>query len=337
LDRRVKDHNHEYHNEAKILLLGSGDSGKSTFLRQIKHINGVDTGLESEKLKFTAVIKNSCLKSFRDFLKMIEAKELKIPPKVQDKINFILNAEEFDEETGQAIEKTWSNKKMRSIYDKVETDMQIPSNSNYFWKMAQTIASEDYLPSKDDIIQSKIRTIGIQETNFVIEQTKFLMIDVGGQRSERRKWLHCFNNISAVIFLTASDEYDGKLLGEDNHTNRLQDSLGLFVKLSESSCFENVPFILFLNKIDLFDAKIKYKPFEDHFDDFIEAVERLGLDGESKRDQSIGYLYNLFKERFKSRAKLFHFETNATDQKLCENVFNSIREDIILKQLTGII
>jgi len=34
------------------------------------------------------------------------------------------------------------------------------------------------------------------------------MVDVGGQRSERRKWIHCFEGVKAIIFLTAINEYD---------------------------------------------------------------------------------------------------------------------------------
>jgi hypothetical protein len=43
----------------------------------------------------------------------------------------------------------------------------------------------------------------------------FVMVDVGGQRSERKKWLNCFSDVSAVIFLSAINEYDmvlGKLI-----------------------------------------------------------------------------------------------------------------------------
>ena len=36
----------------------------------------------------------------------------------------------------------------------------------------------------------------------------FRMVDVGGQRSERRKWIHCFEGVKAIIFLTAINEYD---------------------------------------------------------------------------------------------------------------------------------
>ena len=43
------------------------------------------------------------------------------------------------------------------------------------------------------------------------------MVDVGGQRSERRKWIHCFENVTSVMFLVALSEYDQLLqeTGED--------------------------------------------------------------------------------------------------------------------------
>jgi len=294
LDVWLRHNNLDYRSEAKLLLLGSGDSGKSTFLRQVKHLNGVDIGLHTEIPKFTSVIKNNCLKSFKDFCRMVIQKELEIPQKLEDKVQNILDAEELDMDIASMIEKVWGKdkSKMRKYYDIVEVLLQIPTNSNYFWLTAKKVADPDYVPSKDDIIKSKIRTIGIQDTHFVYQKTKFLIVDVGGQRSERRKWLHCFNNINAVIFLTAIDEYDGKVLEEDNHTNRLSDSLSLFEKISESSWFEKVPFILFLNKVDLFELKIERVPLDTLFDDFDEVVKKgKKLETlENKRDESVYYL-----------------------------------------------
>ena len=44
----------------------------------------------------------------------------------------------------------------------------------------------------------------------------FRMVDVGGQRSERRKWIHCFENVTSIIFLVALSEYDQILFESDN-------------------------------------------------------------------------------------------------------------------------
>lgn len=95
----------------------------------------------------------------------------------------------------------------------------------------------DFVPSNDDILRAKMRTTGntysfslssskhifqqnhtdwdnihiryyegIIETTLVIDGIEFLIVDVGGQRNERRKWLHCFDNVTAVIYLAALDE-----------------------------------------------------------------------------------------------------------------------------------
>ena len=42
------------------------------------------------------------------------------------------------------------------------------------------------------------------------------MVDVGGQRSERRKWIHCSENVTSIMFLVALSEYDQVLVESDN-------------------------------------------------------------------------------------------------------------------------
>ena len=46
------------------------------------------------------------------------------------------------------------------------------------------------------------------------------MVDVGGQRSERRKWIHCFENVTSIMFLVALSEYDQVLVESDNEVRR---------------------------------------------------------------------------------------------------------------------
>jgi len=42
------------------------------------------------------------------------------------------------------------------------------------------------------VLRARSKTTGITETEFEVDSTKFRMVDVGGQRSERKKWIHCF-------------------------------------------------------------------------------------------------------------------------------------------------
>jgi guanine nucleotide-binding protein G(o) subunit alpha len=82
---------------------------------------------------------------------------------------------------------------------------------------------------------------------------------VGGQRSERKKWIHCFEDVTAVIFFVALSEYD-QVLYEDATANRMHESLRLFETISNNQWFVRTAFILFLNKKDLFEEKLKRRP-----------------------------------------------------------------------------
>ena len=41
------------------------------------------------------------------------------------------------------------------------------------------------------------------------------MFDVGGQRSERKKWIHCFEGVTCIIFCAALSAYDMVLVEDD--------------------------------------------------------------------------------------------------------------------------
>jgi guanine nucleotide-binding protein G(i) subunit alpha len=93
------------------------------------------------------------------------------------------------------------------------------------------------------------------------------MFDVGGQRSERKKWIHCFENVTTILFLVAISEYD-QLLLEDETVNRMQEALTLFDSICNSRWFVKTSIILFLNKIDRFREKLPLSPMRNYFPDY---------------------------------------------------------------------
>ena len=94
------------------------------------------------------------------------------------------------------------------------------------------IKYEEYVPTVDDVLHSRKKTTGVHEILFEIEEVPFRLIDVGGQRSERKsKWMALFSDVTSVIFCVALSEYDLKL-EEDNTTNRMHESLKVFKEVS---------------------------------------------------------------------------------------------------------
>lgn len=60
------------------------------------------------------------------------------------------------------------------------------------------------------------------------------MFDVGGQRSERKKWIHCFENVTSIIFCVALSEYDQVLLEESSQVGRSHSSHKMFPRANLS-------------------------------------------------------------------------------------------------------
>lgn len=71
---------------------------------------------------------------------------------------------------------------------------------------------ETYVPNEQDIVHARARTIGITETVFTLRDHEMLMVDVGGQKSERRKWIHCFQDVTSILFLVSLSGYDQCLI-----------------------------------------------------------------------------------------------------------------------------
>lgn len=67
---------------------------------------------------------------------------------------------------------------------------------------------KDYQPTEQDILRTRVKTTGIVEVHFSFKNLNFKLFDVGGQRSERKKWIHCFEDVTAIIFCVAMSEYD---------------------------------------------------------------------------------------------------------------------------------
>jgi guanine nucleotide-binding protein G(i) subunit alpha len=77
------------------------------------------------------------------------------------------------------------------------------------------LSSLSYLPTQNDILRTRVKTTGIVETMFSYKHLNIKLVDVGGQRSERKKWIHCFEDVTAIIFCVAMSEYDLVLIEDD--------------------------------------------------------------------------------------------------------------------------
>eukprot|EP01126_Amoeba_proteus_P035150 TRINITY_DN3534_c0_g1_i11.p1 TRINITY_DN3534_c0_g1~~TRINITY_DN3534_c0_g1_i11.p1 ORF type:complete len:224 (+),score=33.48 TRINITY_DN3534_c0_g1_i11:598-1269(+) len=203
---------------------------------------------------------------------------------------------------------------------------------NYMVEHLRYYVDSSYIPTMEDILRMRIKTIGISETNFTIERNKFVLIDVGGQRSERRKWLHLFSDISAVLYLIALDEYD-MVLEENPTQNRHLEALSLWAGITAYPTFRNTPFILFLNKMDLFENKIENIPLARCFGDYHSWMStQPQLERCTHMEQSCKFMEARFRNTFSGNMIWVHV-TNALDTSSCQKVFRAIQEVVIERSL----
>jgi GTPase SAR1 family protein len=319
-------------NRKKLLLLGTGDAGKSTFAKQMKVIHK-DGFSKAELGRFTDILRDNCLVAMQQLCIAVKNWEISVEKDNAAPLENVINSTRLTKELADQVQKLWKAKSIQAAFDR-NNELQLPGGSSgaeYYFTHAQRFAAEEYLPTLEDIIRAKVRTTGITETNFTVSGTEFIMVDVGGQRSERRKWLHCFGDVTAVIFLVALNEYD-MVLEEDNTTNRMEESIKLFQKLTGSQWFKTTSFILFLNKSDLFDEKTKKKPLKDFFEDYDEFSET--LDSKTDFETSCEYIKKQYIDAFDGSA-LYPFVTCAIDQGNCNKVFEAVRDTVISNQLAG--
>ena len=94
------------------------------------------------------------------------------------------------------------------------------------------------------------------EYKYDIKENEFILYDVGGQRNERKKWIHHFADVAAVLFICALNHYHAVLF-EDEKKNAMHEAVELFTEICKSKWFRKSEMILFLNKDDLFRKKLK--------------------------------------------------------------------------------
>ena len=237
--------------------------------------------------------------------------------------------------------------------DKFPFQKQMHSDdpAKHFLLCFDRIMGKGYQPILDDILNLKDPTIGIYQINDIkiqlslnnaIERCLFpnfilkisgmvetifrkedliiKLIDVGGQRSERKKWLHYFDGVDVVIFVVAMSEYDQVLL-ENTNVSRMQESLKVFDSVCNNRWFLRSSILLFLNKKDVFDEKIVYSPIENCFPEY-DKQDVMNIESPEI------FIQSQFRKKNKTHSQIYCHYTNAKDTKNVKVMFDVIVDKI---------
>uniref|UniRef100_A0A3B3TKP0 Guanine nucleotide binding protein (G protein), alpha 15 (Gq class), tandem duplicate 2 n=1 Tax=Poecilia latipinna TaxID=48699 RepID=A0A3B3TKP0_9TELE len=315
--------------EIKILLLGTGESGKTTFLRQMKIIHGRGFS-EEERKSFAKCIYQNIFTAIKAMTGAMNT--LRIPyTSPENEVEWLqdvntMHIVHLERRYVDAIRRLWSDQGIRICYSR-RCEYQLLDSTEYYLNNLERISAHDYIPTEQDVLRVRFPTTGIHDYSFTIKNiTLRWIVDVGGQKSERRKWIHCFENVTSLIFLASLSEYD-QVLEERETINRMQESLALFYTTIHSAWFHNTSIILFLNKTDILEDKIRTSDLGKYFDSEKQNAEL------AKQ-----YILKMYEQRSMNQETrvwktMYPHFTCATDTNNIRKVFTDIRDTVLLKSL----
>eukprot|EP00048_Salpingoeca_helianthica_P016037 m.230122 g.230122 ORF g.230122 m.230122 type:complete len:351 (-) comp17922_c0_seq1:123-1175(-) len=328
IERLLQKDFHSSKRELKLLLLGTGESGKSTVIKQMRIIYG-EGFQEADRKGYTILVYRNILRSFRAMLDAMDVFGISLSDKsLQDPAYQLLdtdpNAYTDIAPHAALFRKLWVDAGIKQAFAR-GNEYQLSDSTAYFCNAIERIATPGFIPTVDDVLRAREATTGIHEFVFNLqEDVVFRMLDVGGQRSERRKWIHCFENVTSIIFIVACSEYDQALVEQDD-MNRMQESIALFEQIIAYPWFRDASFILFLNKRDILHEKIKRSPLKKYFPDYTGAPDNT--------EQVEKFILEQYLSRKPGTHDVFPHFTMATDTSNIKFVFESVHATILRMHL----
>eukprot|EP00954_Amorphochlora_amoebiformis_P012876 1008460-Amorphochlora_amoeboformis.AAC.1 len=213
LDNQLRTEEEKQANILKLLLLGGGGSGKST-LRYYKAGYGAKFQIEEKNQRGVRLVSE-----------LDHMEEIKIDPQM-----------------AEIIETVWKDPAIQATHE-LRHEYQLQDSAQYFFEKIKKIGEPGYIATIEDHLRIRAPTTGTENTGTTIvfplvvivvyafrvhnlkdQYSRNLnpnrMFDVGGQRSERKKWIHCFDNVNSVLFVVSLSAFN-QTLYEDSKTNRL--------------------------------------------------------------------------------------------------------------------
>ncbi|XP_072061273.1 guanine nucleotide-binding protein alpha-1 subunit isoform X3 [Arachis hypogaea] len=309
IERRIELETKAEKHIQKLLLLGAGESGKSTIFKQIKLL--FQTGFDEAELKsYIPVIHANVYQT----IKLLHDGAKELAQNDIDSSKYLISSEKqgigeklseiggrldyplLTKELAKEIETLWEDAAIQETYAR-GNELQVPDCTHYFMENLQRLADANYVPTKEDVLYARVRTTGVVEIQFRYDQTLF----------------------------------------EDENRNRMMETKELFEWVLKQPCFEKTSFMLFLNKFDIFEKKILKVPLNvcEWFKDYQPV---------STGKQEIEHAYEFVKKKFEelyfqSTApdhvdRVFKvYRTTALDQKLVKKTFKLVDETLRRRNL----
>jgi len=262
----------------KILLLGAGESGKSTVVKQLRLVHRLKLS-KQELVTIGDSLHQNVIDSMKALLYACKKFGYELEEKDRTTEAQIMEYEEgsrISYEFGDDILRLYNSKPIRDTYERRD-EFWLLDSCGYYLQNLDRFCEIGFCPTEVDQVMARIRTTGIVVSELEEklpdakpdepDVIKLKVVDVGGQRNERKKWMHSFDDVKCILFIVNLAGYN-MVLFEDTKQNRMTESLELLNQISNKDIFLETPMYIFLNKKDLFEGLIQKVPLATRFPDY---------------------------------------------------------------------
>ena len=295
----------KYDKHFRILLLGAGESGKTTFTQQLSLTHNLNQ-LSPEERK-----RNTLQALHENIVQCVSATAanairmgLELKQEDRERLETIKMSMKIDKVLADDVAQLWSTPAMQESFSQ-RSRFWVLDTAEWLVANISRFAEDDYKPTKQDLILSRRRTTGVSEHTYIVGGNAFTIIDVGGQRSERRKWVQFFSDVHCIVFFVSAIGFC-KVLFEDSNTFQMKESLELFSSTFrvpapqagpridndwQDYVFETTPIHVVFNKIDMLEDALANQSLATCFPQY---------KGSNSKNSALRFLAQTFSERIVS-------------------------------------
>jgi len=321
-------------NLIKVVTLGTGGSGKSTFIKCMRIVHCPDGFNDDERISYRDIIRRNIMFAMTTIIKVciddVTDENRKHARFIQD----VDIGDPWDEKVYKKIKALWSEPVVQETYKKGEVHSVIESQNiqlDYLMKHIDRYGDLNFMPTNEDILHARQRTTGSISVTFKIQKFQWQLTDVGGQEIEQEKWGEIImkQNISVAIFFVSLEDYN--VATEEPDCSKMDATMKVFEEVVNSEQMKELCFVLFLNKNDIFTSRIRnnegYNVFKTHFPTY---------SGPQDPGEAGKFIFDLFRncihDEHRKKELYGHF-TCALDTQAMSAVFDAVREYVFSKRL----
>ena len=224
---------------------------------------------------------------------------------------------------GDALKRLWADDGVQEAFQLGTDKQRLHGAAGYFLNDLERLCCEDYVPINMDIWRCRVGTLTIYGGLSGHKDFPLRLTEVA-QPTKSTKWLQCFGNATAVLYLVDLSVYDGKT-GENKDAD-LHESMVYFETVCNNEWLANKPVILLLNKTDVFRKKLESIPLSKCFPEYT---------GTQTFEEAISFIQNQFEKlnRNPNRTIVTRF-TCAKNPSSTRYIFDAV-EEAVLKEIAA--